>query len=317
MISGRSQSGPGLESSHPQRGSQAAFPGQAKQRNSPRLPDPEKRASVSPVSRSYSHQTMAPPQPNIPRTNRYFLPGDGIRREIITRDICRFLGNDALVKPGSFEDRDGFWITAYRALTTDMIADLKAESAKLDMQINLDGPSGQYKPSTRGYPPSYGPSGGQTRPPPPPHSNQEHLMDRPGGPPYPPGYYDYPNPNIHPPGYVAGPYPPPQGFPEQDYQSDPNLESQVYYMSQPRTTPPANPFPGPTGGEPAYAPGPYPPGPEQYPPAYPPIPPTVPHTGYPVQTSLPTTSAPSAFSSRPNHFPPPGPPGRDPYGGFQ
>ena len=34
------------------------------------------------------------------RTNRYFLPGDGIAREVVTADICRYLGNDALVKPG-------------------------------------------------------------------------------------------------------------------------------------------------------------------------------------------------------------------------
>jgi hypothetical protein len=38
-----------------------------------------------------------------PRLNKYFLPGDGIRREVITADICRYLGNDALVKPGQFE----------------------------------------------------------------------------------------------------------------------------------------------------------------------------------------------------------------------
>lgn len=37
------------------------------------------------------------------RTNEYFVPGDGIDREVITADICRYLGNDALVRPGNYE----------------------------------------------------------------------------------------------------------------------------------------------------------------------------------------------------------------------
>ncbi|KAI9814528.1 MAG: hypothetical protein M1832_005708 [Thelocarpon impressellum] len=64
------------------------------------------------------------------RGNRYFLPGDGIAREVIQADICRYLGNNALVKPGDYYGRTGFWVTAYRALTSDMIADLKADSQR-------------------------------------------------------------------------------------------------------------------------------------------------------------------------------------------
>jgi hypothetical protein len=37
------------------------------------------------------------------RTNEYFVPKDGIDREVITADICRYLGNDALVRPGSYD----------------------------------------------------------------------------------------------------------------------------------------------------------------------------------------------------------------------
>jgi hypothetical protein len=40
-----------------------------------------------------------------PRTNEYFVPKDGIDREVITADICRYLGNDALVRPGTYEVR--------------------------------------------------------------------------------------------------------------------------------------------------------------------------------------------------------------------
>lgn len=43
----------------------------------------------------------APPPSN--RQNEYFVPRDGIDREVITADICRYLGNDALVRPGVYE----------------------------------------------------------------------------------------------------------------------------------------------------------------------------------------------------------------------
>lgn len=35
-----------------------------------------------------------------PHYNDYFLPGDGIDREVIQSEICRYLGNDATCKPG-------------------------------------------------------------------------------------------------------------------------------------------------------------------------------------------------------------------------
>ena len=34
-----------------------------------------------------------------PRRAEYFVPGEGISREVIQADICRYLGPDALVKP--------------------------------------------------------------------------------------------------------------------------------------------------------------------------------------------------------------------------
>jgi hypothetical protein len=35
------------------------------------------------------------------RQNQWFVPGEGIAREVITADIQRYLGPDALVKPGN------------------------------------------------------------------------------------------------------------------------------------------------------------------------------------------------------------------------
>lgn len=39
------------------------------------------------------------------RQNEYFINGDGISREVIQADICRYLGNDALVRPGTHNVR--------------------------------------------------------------------------------------------------------------------------------------------------------------------------------------------------------------------
>lgn len=45
------------------------------------------------------------PQQSAPRQNVYFVPRDGIDREVITADICRYLGRDALVRPGTYTVR--------------------------------------------------------------------------------------------------------------------------------------------------------------------------------------------------------------------
>jgi hypothetical protein len=78
------------------------------------------------------------------RQTQFFINGDGIDREVITTDICRYLGNDALVRPGNHkvchvltlihpslivaeqrvqdprtgQETQGYYITAYRAPTS-------------------------------------------------------------------------------------------------------------------------------------------------------------------------------------------------------
>ncbi|KAF2788672.1 hypothetical protein K505DRAFT_254993 [Melanomma pulvis-pyrius CBS 109.77] len=68
------------------------------------------------------------------RANQWFVQGEGIAREVITADIQRYLGPDALVRPGpgtgEYEGRNGYWITAYRTLTSQMIQDLKMDSTR-------------------------------------------------------------------------------------------------------------------------------------------------------------------------------------------
>ncbi|QUC19898.1 uncharacterized protein UV8b_04139 [Ustilaginoidea virens] len=94
-------------------------------------------------------------QPATTRQNEYFVPRDGIDREVISADICRYLGNDALVRPGHYENPQtgqvvqGYYITAYRNLTTAMIEDLKADSARWDSerraQTSRNTPGVQYR----------------------------------------------------------------------------------------------------------------------------------------------------------------------------
>lgn len=69
-----------------------------------------------------------------PRLNEYFIERDGISREVIQADICRYLGNDALVRPGVHQNRQGYFIRAYRNLTSEMIADLKNDSSRWEAE---------------------------------------------------------------------------------------------------------------------------------------------------------------------------------------
>ncbi|KAH7309084.1 hypothetical protein B0I35DRAFT_359877 [Stachybotrys elegans] len=68
----------------------------------------------------------APVPTTTTRQNEYFVPRDGIDREVISADICRYLGNDALVRPGHYE--------VSRHCSCAMIEDLKADSARWDSE---------------------------------------------------------------------------------------------------------------------------------------------------------------------------------------
>jgi hypothetical protein len=47
---------------------------------------------------------QAPRQHPSSRYQEFFLPGEGIMREVIRHDICRYLGNDATVRPYQHTD---------------------------------------------------------------------------------------------------------------------------------------------------------------------------------------------------------------------
>jgi hypothetical protein len=61
--------------------------------------------------------------------NEYFLPDAGIDWEVLQHEICRYLGNDATVRPCQRGGRGGYLVRAYRFFTAAMIEDLKIDSA--------------------------------------------------------------------------------------------------------------------------------------------------------------------------------------------
>jgi hypothetical protein len=85
------------------------------------------------------------------RANQWFVPGKGIAREVITADIQRYLGPDALVRPGigtgGYEAVSGYWITAYRTLTSQMIQDLMMDSQRWQQERQPGESSDAYQDS--------------------------------------------------------------------------------------------------------------------------------------------------------------------------
>ncbi|KAJ0140672.1 Damage response protein 1 [Fusarium oxysporum f. sp. albedinis] len=69
---------------------------------------PEEPPTSYSMLRTDEMTALPPNDPNTNMTNRqneYFVRRDGIDREVITADICQYLGQDALVRPGHYEVR--------------------------------------------------------------------------------------------------------------------------------------------------------------------------------------------------------------------
>ncbi|KAF1960277.1 kinase-like protein [Byssothecium circinans] len=93
------------------------------------------------------------------RMNRWFWPGEGINREVISADIQRYLGLDALVRPGEHEGSVGYWITSHRAPTALMVEDLRLDSQLWEEEKGEKGSRAAYQDSrTHASRQHYGPS---------------------------------------------------------------------------------------------------------------------------------------------------------------
>ncbi|KAJ4993591.1 dual specificity mitogen-activated protein kinase kinase 1 [Stagonosporopsis vannaccii] len=81
------------------------------------------------------------PSPSTSRQHLWFVPGDGIAREVIVADIQRYLGPEALCTVGNgthdYQDVPGYWITAYRTLTSQMIMDLKHDTMRWKLEKDM------------------------------------------------------------------------------------------------------------------------------------------------------------------------------------
>ncbi|PKX97163.1 putative transcription factor RfeG [Aspergillus novofumigatus IBT 16806] len=130
------------------------------------------------------------------RQNEYFIPGDGISREVIQADICRYLGNDAL-------GRQGYFIRAYRNLTSEMIADLKADSARWEADVMRRADQGYPRGS---YIHDYNVRQAPNVVPAPYASSSIHEVRQQGGPSPPPTY-------SQPPSQPYPPYTAPSSYP--------------------------------------------------------------------------------------------------------
>ncbi|KAJ4299897.1 hypothetical protein N0V90_005144 [Kalmusia sp. IMI 367209] len=74
------------------------------------------------------------------RQQEWFISGEGLSREVIDANIQRYLGPDALVRPGEHDGVQGYWITAQRPLTPEMIQDLRTASQRPECHLNFGVP---------------------------------------------------------------------------------------------------------------------------------------------------------------------------------
>ncbi|EEQ89093.2 transcription factor RfeG [Blastomyces dermatitidis ER-3] len=198
---------------------------------------------------------MSRPHDPPERQNEYFIEENGIAREVIQADICRYLGNQALVKPGVYKGVKGYYIRGYRNLTPEMIADLQADSARWRAEIAMRRDQGystqaQYDTSAthesrqRTGPTAYPPAAGQPYDtyPPPAHASYSSAQPAPYQPAYsqPTTYGAIPSTYASAGGsYPAHSQPPPASSPEYTYEGTAPYHA---YNNDPR----ANPrYPGP------------------------------------------------------------------------
>ncbi|KAL8901724.1 MAG: hypothetical protein Q9192_000411 [Flavoplaca navasiana] len=103
--------------------------------------------------------------------NEFFVDGEGIHREVMQRELCKFLGPDALSRPGNYNGQKGYIVTAVRPFTSKMIESLQSLSKDYERErreMNSRGYKGSpMRASPSAAPPNQSPdipySSSQTR----------------------------------------------------------------------------------------------------------------------------------------------------------
>lgn len=85
---------------------------------------------------------------------QFYISAEGISRDVITTDICRYLGNNARIVRPKTDANDkiiGYWYCAYRAFTDEMVRSLQEDSARWQREKDRNyrqGVSGSYEHSS-------------------------------------------------------------------------------------------------------------------------------------------------------------------------
>ncbi|KAG8525818.1 uncharacterized protein KY384_000578 [Bacidia gigantensis] len=204
-------------------------------------------------------------KPNRTGLQDYFIKGEGIHRDVLQRQICFMLGNEARSKPSTYKGVPGFLITAVRPFTENQLEDLIDISREyLDEKRQYEHTQKKHKKPVGELPFEQSETDRRHR------HQQEQSREHSDRAPYPPDNYQVsspPGPFIdssytpqpgqgysHRPGYQPGPpmpnptYPPsgppnPRAFPQYD-STGPYADTRA-----PQRDPYQQPYGNPPGGE--------------------------------------------------------------------
>lgn len=95
-----------------------------------RRPDRRERSSSSEDSPPTRHD-----KPSRTGLQEYWINGQGINRDVLQRQICFMLGNEAKCKPGQYKGVHGYRVTAVRPFTDKQLEDLVEISEEYEKEI--------------------------------------------------------------------------------------------------------------------------------------------------------------------------------------
>ncbi|POS77411.1 transcription factor RfeG [Diaporthe helianthi] len=106
-----------------------------------RPPSPPDSDKASPETTDASVSLVAKiAKSGLIRQNDYFIPREGIDSEVLAAELPLYLGNDVSLRRGTYKDEEtglliqGYYISAYRNLTSAMLDDIKADSADWEQE---------------------------------------------------------------------------------------------------------------------------------------------------------------------------------------
>ncbi|KAL9009245.1 MAG: hypothetical protein Q9173_005709 [Seirophora scorigena] len=87
--------------------------------------DDRRRETREPIREREREYTSASSVARGAALNEFFVDGEGINREVLQKELCKYLGADALSRVGTYNGQKGYIVTAVRPFTSKMIEDLQ------------------------------------------------------------------------------------------------------------------------------------------------------------------------------------------------